>query len=176
VSFFNQAVFLAIKLNLRRFLEHYSPSMSNLGVGPSSGGPTPKLPPPPGPGAYGGPTPSGPGGDPSVPSHTGPGLHTGPGGPGAPPPLAGPSPGHPTTGPGVSAVGPAAGGNQGFPDDLDIHTVPPELKKEGTDWFAIFNPKTKRQLDVSLVHTLMHERCVFPIKSGLRSTSDVFII
>jgi glucose repression regulatory protein TUP1 len=52
------------------------------------------------------------------------------------------------------------GANQGFPDDLDIHTVDPALKKEGTDWFAIFNPKVKRQLDVSLVHTLMHERSV----------------
>jgi glucose repression regulatory protein TUP1 len=50
------------------------------------------------------------------------------------------------------------GGNHGFPDDLDILTVPPDLKKEGSDWFAIFNPKAKRQLDVTLVHTLMHER------------------
>ena len=47
-----------------------------------------------------------------------------------------------------------------FPDDLDIHTIAPELKKEGSDWFAIFNPKVKRVLDVSLVHTLMHERWV----------------
>ncbi|EKM75141.1 hypothetical protein AGABI1DRAFT_46849, partial [Agaricus bisporus var. burnettii JB137-S8] len=44
--------------------------------------------------------------------------------------------------------------------DFDIHTAPSELKKEGTDWFAIFNPKFKRQLDVSLVHTLMHESVV----------------
>ena len=47
-----------------------------------------------------------------------------------------------------------------FPDDLDPHNVPAELKKEGSDWFAIFNPKVKRVLDVSLVHTLMHERYV----------------
>ena len=46
-------------------------------------------------------------------------------------------------------------------DDLDIHSVAPELKMEGSDWFAIFNPKVKRVLDVSLVHTLMHERCIF---------------
>ena len=51
--------------------------------------------------------------------------------------------------------------NSSFPDDLDIHTGAPELKKEGSDWFAIFNPNVKRVLDVSLVHTLMHERCVF---------------
>lgn len=48
----------------------------------------------------------------------------------------------------------------GFLDDLDPHNVPPELKKEGSDWFAVFNPKVKRVLDVSLVHTLMHERYV----------------
>jgi glucose repression regulatory protein TUP1 len=47
-----------------------------------------------------------------------------------------------------------------FPDDLDPQNVPPELKKEGNDWFAVFNGKVKRVLDVSLVHTLMHERCV----------------
>ena len=41
--------------------------------------------------------------------------------------------------------------------DLDVL---PEFKKEGNDWFAIFNPKVKRELDVNLVHTLEHERCV----------------
>jgi len=43
--------------------------------------------------------------------------------------------------------------------DLDINSVPPEHKKEGTDWFAIFNPRATRQLEVSPIHTLMHERC-----------------
>ena len=43
-------------------------------------------------------------------------------------------------------------------DELDPLSVPPELKKEGSDWFAIFNPKIKRALDVNLVHTLHHER------------------
>jgi len=43
---------------------------------------------------------------------------------------------------------------------FDIHSVPPEHKKEGTDWFAIFNPRATRQLEVSLIHTLMYERCV----------------
>ncbi|PCH39459.1 WD40 repeat-like protein [Wolfiporia cocos MD-104 SS10] len=52
---------------------------------------------------------------------------------------------------------------------LDPHTVPAELKKEGTDWFAIFSPNVvgngkeggkKRALDVGLVHTLMHESVV----------------
>jgi hypothetical protein len=48
-----------------------------------------------------------------------------------------------------------------FPEDVDIHNIPSEFKKEGSDWFAIFNPKVKRVLDVNLVHTLMHERCVY---------------
>ncbi|PPQ66497.1 hypothetical protein CVT26_011185 [Gymnopilus dilepis] len=49
-----------------------------------------------------------------------------------------------------------------FPDDLDLHSVPSDMKKEGSDWFAVFNPnpKVKRVLDVSLVHTLMHESVV----------------
>jgi len=38
--------------------------------------------------------------------------------------------------------------------------LPPEFKKEGSDWFATFNPKVKRVLDVSLVHTLPHETLV----------------
>ncbi|KAF8155507.1 WD40-repeat-containing domain protein, partial [Crassisporium funariophilum] len=59
------------------------------------------------------------------------------------------------------AQGAQQGGGQGsFPDELDIHTIAPEFKKEGSDWFAIFNPKVKRVLDVSLVHTLMHESVV----------------
>lgn len=45
-----------------------------------------------------------------------------------------------------------------FPDDLDIHSVPPEFRKEGSDWLALFNPKVKRVLDVNLMHTLAHER------------------
>ena len=61
-----------------------------------------------------------------------------------------------------------AGGPSGGVDFSDIHSVPPEFKKEGSDWFAVFNPAPgepgavgkKRTLDVQLVHTLMHERCV----------------
>lgn len=76
-------------------------------------------------------------------------------------------------GPG-SALGPVGGGSglpltaatttgstaTSFPEEFDVHNISPEFKKEGSDWFAIFNPKVKRVLDVSLVHTLMHERCV----------------
>ena len=42
-------------------------------------------------------------------------------------------------------------------DDLDPATLPPELKKDGSDWWAVFNPNTKRVLDVSLKHSLIHE-------------------
>jgi len=47
-----------------------------------------------------------------------------------------------------------------FPEDLDIHAIPPEYKREGSDWCAVFNPKVKRVLDVQLVHILMHESVV----------------
>ncbi|KAF9442429.1 WD40 repeat-like protein [Macrolepiota fuliginosa MF-IS2] len=124
-------------------------------IGPPSEGSAP----PPKPDAFGT-LPFSVPGEPVVPSHTGPGLHTGPGGLSGLPPLAAPSLGHPTVDFGVGATGPVAGSDQGFPGGLDIHTIPPELKKEGTDWFAIFSPKVKRQLDVALVHTLIHESVV----------------
>ncbi|MCO5585343.1 hypothetical protein L7F22_039276 [Adiantum nelumboides] len=56
----------------------------------------------------------------------------------------------------------AAAGNNSLANlsELDPEDVPKDLKKEGSDWWAIFNPKVKRQLDVSLVHTLMHESVV----------------
>jgi len=56
--------------------------------------------------------------------------------------------------------GPAASGNASLANlsELDPDEVPKDLKKEGSDWLAIFNPKVKRVLDVNLVHTLMHER------------------
>ncbi|KAG6902162.1 hypothetical protein C0995_003636 [Termitomyces sp. Mi166 len=115
--------------------DHFSPSL-----GP---GMTPKLPPPP---------------------------SSAPGGPGLPPPP--PQSSYPPPGPSSSsstlteppphsgALVPVQPGSTGFPDDLDIHTISPEFKKEGSDWFAIFNPGVKRVLDVSLVHTLMHESVV----------------
>ncbi|KIL58718.1 hypothetical protein M378DRAFT_15344 [Amanita muscaria Koide BX008] len=65
-----------------------------------------------------------------------------------------------------SAVVPAT--SQGaFPDELDIHNVPPEYKREGTDWCAVFNPKVKRVLDVQLVHNLVHESVVCCVRFSL---------
>ncbi|KAG6894678.1 hypothetical protein C0992_005156, partial [Termitomyces sp. T32_za158] len=37
-----------------------------------------------------------------------------------------------------------------FADDL---SVPPEFRRKDSDWVAVFNPRIKRSLDISLVHT-----------------------
>jgi glucose repression regulatory protein TUP1 len=41
--------------------------------------------------------------------------------------------------------------------DLDPENVSRELKKEGSDWVAVWSSQSKKMLDVSLVHTLNHE-------------------
>ncbi|CAE6374077.1 unnamed protein product [Rhizoctonia solani] len=47
------------------------------------------------------------------------------------------------------------------PEPMDLEEiVNPDCKKEGGDWFAIFNPKAKRAVDVSLTLTLAHESVV----------------
>lgn len=43
---------------------------------------------------------------------------------------------------------------------IDPDRVPASQKKEGADWFALFNPKVPRLLDVDLVHTLEHNSVV----------------
>jgi glucose repression regulatory protein TUP1 len=48
--------------------------------------------------------------------------------------------------------------------DVDPESVPANLKVEGQDWFALFNPKTSRQLKVDLVHTLDHASVVCCVK------------
>ncbi|KIJ38894.1 hypothetical protein M422DRAFT_60773 [Sphaerobolus stellatus SS14] len=48
-----------------------------------------------------------------------------------------------------------------FPDEFDPNTTPPELKKEGPDWLAVFSKHVpQRRLDVNLLHTLDHESVV----------------
>ncbi|MCJ1406424.1 general transcription repressor [Ptychographa xylographoides] len=44
--------------------------------------------------------------------------------------------------------------------DLDPSLLAPHQKREGDDWFAVFNPRVPRVLDVGLVHTLTHESVV----------------
>ncbi|KAL7273211.1 general transcription repressor [Rhizina undulata] len=52
---------------------------------------------------------------------------------------------------------PAIGNNLA---DLDPERIPANQKKEGSDWFALFNPRVPRLLDVDLVHTLEHNSVV----------------
>jgi glucose repression regulatory protein TUP1 len=42
----------------------------------------------------------------------------------------------------------------------NLGNIPKGLKIKGGDWFAVFNPKVKRVLNINLVHTLYHERCI----------------
>lgn len=44
--------------------------------------------------------------------------------------------------------------------DLTPDQVPPHQKREGDDWYAIFNPRVQRVLDVELMHNLTHESVV----------------
>lgn len=68
-----------------------------------------------------------------------------------------------TPGPGVSSGVGAGNGAvvQASPpvllSDLDPDNVSRELKKEGSDWFAVWSSQSKKILDVGLVHTLNHE-------------------
>ena len=41
-----------------------------------------------------------------------------------------------------------------FLSEIDPSTFPLEFNKESTDWFAVFNPRTDRVLDIDLVQTL----------------------
>ena len=44
--------------------------------------------------------------------------------------------------------------------DLNPDMLPAMQKREGEDWFAVFNPRVTRVLDVELVHNLPHESVV----------------
>ena len=45
----------------------------------------------------------------------------------------------------------------------EVEDVFPEFVTQGPGWYALFNPDLERSLDVSLVHSLAHDRCVsFP--------------
>jgi len=41
--------------------------------------------------------------------------------------------------------------------DIDLDSVPPDLKSEGEGWCALFSPRIKRALDVNAVRTLKHD-------------------
>ena len=44
--------------------------------------------------------------------------------------------------------------------DLDPDQMRSDQKRDGGDWFAIFNPNVRRVLDVDLLHNLLHESVV----------------
>jgi len=44
--------------------------------------------------------------------------------------------------------------------DQDFDSTPADYKRQGEDWFAIFNKNVPRQLDVSLLHTFEHNSFV----------------
>ncbi|TFK17390.1 WD40 repeat-like protein [Coprinopsis marcescibilis] len=49
---------------------------------------------------------------------------------------------------------------QPMADEFNYSTVPPEYRKDGQEWFAAFNPKIKRNLDIHLVHSFQHSSVV----------------
>ncbi|KAF2866526.1 WD40-repeat-containing domain protein [Massariosphaeria phaeospora] len=51
--------------------------------------------------------------------------------------------------------------------DLDVEQLPDNLKKEGSDWFAVFNPRARRVLDVDLIHNLPHQSVVCCVRFSL---------
>ncbi|KAI0032852.1 WD40-repeat-containing domain protein, partial [Vararia minispora EC-137] len=87
-----------------------------------------------------------------MPKQSGPGL---PPGPAYPPGIAQPAEQVP-----IGSGPPDINPNNSFLDEIDPHQAPPDMKVEGSDWFAVFNPKVKRSLSVQLVHTLSHESVV----------------
>ncbi|KAF1983443.1 WD40 repeat-like protein [Aulographum hederae CBS 113979] len=51
--------------------------------------------------------------------------------------------------------------------ELDVRDVPASHKREGSDWFAIFNPRLPRTLDVDLVHNLPHQSVVCCVRFSM---------
>ena len=75
-----------------------------------------------------------------------------------------------------------------FAPQIDLYVDPqevvPKYKKEGPDWFVIFNPEATgpqrpdnqltKSLDVQLVHSLAHLRCVCHFRVMRRFANLVF--
>lgn len=51
--------------------------------------------------------------------------------------------------------------------DLDPDHMPDHLKRDGQDWYAIFNPRARRVLDVDLIHNLPHQSVVCCVRFSL---------
>ncbi|CAK5273801.1 unnamed protein product [Mycena citricolor] len=54
----------------------------------------------------------------------------------------------------------AEASNAFLADAADPSVVPPQWKKEGADWFALYNPSIPRSMEVGLVHSFLHETVV----------------
>ena len=72
-----------------------------------------------------------------------------------------------------------------FPGDLDPATVPAEYRKDGEDWFALYNPRVPQSLNVNLVHQFNHESVVCCVRfskdgmwlaTGCNRTAQIFDI
>jgi len=67
--------------------------------------------------------------------------------------------------------------------DQDLDSTPPNYKRQGEDWFAIFNKHVPRQLDVSILHTFEHNSVVCCVRfsadgkyiaTGCNRTAQIF--
>ncbi|KAJ7080276.1 chromatin associated protein [Mycena crocata] len=99
----------------------------------------------------------------------------------APPPL--PPPAAKTPTPRLPVARTPAQMNDFLADTPDPAGVPPQYKKEGSDWFVLYNPAIPRSLDVSLVHTFIHETVVCCVQfsadgkwlaTGCNRTAQIF--
>ncbi|KAJ2914127.1 hypothetical protein MD484_g6278, partial [Candolleomyces efflorescens] len=166
--------------------------------GSSSGGPPPPGPPPPGGGggpqqAQQGPSPYPPVHGPPPPPSDGPGASSSgsasargaaPGGGFSMPPLPpGPSASASSNAAGKGVVVPAGAGGAEGQEEFSFNNVPPEFRREGTDWFAAFNPKIKKCLDIGLVHSFGHTSVVCCVQfsqdgrylaTGCNQTAQIF--
>jgi WD40 repeat protein len=71
-----------------------------------------------------------------------------------------------------------------FPSSLSPNSVPASLRKEGTDWFLMYNPRLpQKTLDVSLLHQFNHESVVCCVRfskdgrylaTGCNRTAQIF--
>ena len=43
-------------------------------------------------------------------------------------------------------------------EGIMLRDIPPEYRKEDSDWFVLYNPEVRKTLDINLVHTFLHER------------------
>ncbi|KAF7356907.1 Chromatin associated protein [Mycena venus] len=73
--------------------------------------------------------------------------------------------------------------NEFLADSPDPSVVPAQFKKEGSDWFVLYNPAIPRTLDVNLVHTFPHETVVCCVQfsadgkwlaTGCNRTAQIF--